>query len=178
MIAPTGMTGIDSILRELRTSQQEDQKINRDEANSDFTQKISELKGQVDLLKSEAKKIGTMAIFNFVVGMVTAVLSAVTAGLGAAAGAAAQTASKVLAVASKVIIQLQGLVNGLAQKDKAATDAKIQEKGMLAEMDGKRYEEAHAQEQDAKKLAQESLETLRQVHQDIAAGDESMIKAG
>ena len=178
MIAPTGMAGVDSILRELKTSQQEDQQINREQANSDFNQKIAELKGQVDLLKHEAKKIGGMAIFNFVVGIVTTVMKAVAGALGGAVGGAAQIASKVLDIVSKAIGQLQGLINGLAAKDQKETEAKVQGKGMQAEIYGKNYEEARTQEQDAKKQAEETLQTIRQINQDMAAGDESMVKAG
>ena len=118
MIPAVVFTGTESVFKELLVSEQENQQIYREQTKSNFDQRIAELKGQVDLLKQEAKKIGTMAIFNFVVGLVTVVLNTLSTLFSAAQSAGTQLASKILAAVSEFIGKLQELINGLEEKEK------------------------------------------------------------
>lgn len=177
MIAPTGMTGIENVLRELKKSNEEDQQIARSQANSDFNKKITELRGQVDLLKQEAKKIGTMALFNFVVGLVTTALGLCTGILGNLKNVVSKTTLAILDAVQTAIGKLQEVINGFAQKEKLEMDAEIKEKEALAETYSKSYQDNHTLEQEAAQRARDVLQTMREVRQEMIAGEESMIRS-
>ena len=180
MISPTGSVVIREVLRELKLSNEEDQKINREAANANFDAKIAELRGQVDLLKKQADKVGSMGIFSFVMSFVTAVLAAVSAAIGAGlinlSTMAAKTAVRALSAAQGFLGGLNTLISGFAEKDKINQDAQIKEKQIQADTFEKFFQDYNAQEQEAKQRVREVLQTMKEVQRDTTEAHEAMVK--
>ncbi len=176
MINPAGSTIVQEVLRELKLSNEEDQQINRQQANSFFDQKIAELNSQVDLLKEQANKVGSMGIFNFVVGMVTSLLSIAGGYLETVKTFAAQKAVEAISFVTATLQNLQGLLNSFAEKDKLQSDAKIKESQMLADTFEKFYTDYHAQEEEASKRASDVLQTMREVRRETTEAHSNMAK--
>lgn len=178
MIQPTGTAIVQEALRELKLSQEQDCQINREQANNYFDQKISELRNQVDLLKDEAKKMKGMGIFNFVMGLVTTFISLASGILGSIKEKAYTAAINILGVVKSALESFQKLINDMSQKDSKKSEAKQKESEILAETFEKFYTDYHAQEQEAKQKAHETLQTMKEINKENAAAYESMAQIG
>ncbi|MDO8518799.1 MAG: hypothetical protein Q7T11_01390 [Deltaproteobacteria bacterium] len=176
MITPIGTAGIDSLLREVKKSEEEDRQIYRQQANTFFDQKIASLEDQANTLREQAKKIGSMGIFNFVCSLVTAAMSLVGGALGAAKGALAAKTTGMLTAIQNGLGIVQDFINTQAAATQKKLEAKMKDQEIRSEIQGKSYEMVHEQEMDAKKRGQEAMDTLKEARRNVSAAHEAMVQ--
>lgn len=176
MITSVGPTGFEQILRELKKSEVEDQQVYRQQANSFFDQRISELEAQAKTMRKQASKIGAMGIFNLVMNIVTAGLSIASNFMSAVKGAAVKKLTAILDMVQKGLTVVQKFINDFSEMSQKKLEAQAKEHENRAEIKNKEYEMIHEQEMDSKKRAAETLATLRETRRDITEAHESMVK--
>lgn len=179
----SGITGMSSLMRTLKLSAHEDQKIAQEESNSFYDQKITEMRTQVKILKSEARKMGQHGITNFCLSIASAGLQLATGVVGSAvtklqqfASLGLKIASKTLAVATGLLEGSQKLVDGFQRKTLKNMEAQSKTHEIRAETMGKMSDDAKTNANDAKLRGNDAIQTLRQATRDLIESDEVMAK--
>lgn len=176
----SGITGLSTLMKELKLSYKEDEKIYRQQANSFYDDKIAEMQKQVDLLHKQADKIGKNAWMNFAMSVVTTVISTVGSILGSVGDMAKsitqQIAGTVLGGIAKGLGSLQGLINGL--NDKSLKEIEVKEKAseQKAQTFEKFYQDLQEQEKEAKRLGDSAMQDMKEAIRNTVGGQESMAK--
>lgn len=165
-----------AILKELQYSEDEDAKVNRQQADTFFNSRISEMRGQESKMREEAGKIGSMGWMNFGFSLFQAALSFAGPLFSKLSESAQKTMGFVTTGVQKVTDSVQQLLNQLNEQTRANLRAQGAEMGTRAEVDGKISTNASDDAAASRKRADESRQVLSQASRDNADAAESMIK--
>lgn len=168
MTSPITQGSINHLLREVKYSEKENEKVYQDQSKTYFDQKISQLRGQSIDLKKQAELMKKSAITSFIFQVTSVALNIASQFL--------KSTGKILTGAGSQLLKVSdSLIKSLNQSKIKKLDIEKSQKQVQAEIYGQLAEEYKQYAYQAQKRSDENQDILVQAKQDLSESQEKQI---